>query len=306
MFKIIEKKNKKEKKEENNKKKESKLKNLQKKEHPFLDDLFFLLNFCFLILKLPIEILIYSFKFKPLYPFKKLFFFVKSHFFDKHKEVFILILLNTVIFLLLNVIIFISSFFHLTFFHKIIEFIFISSPSNYYLFNFSFLAHLELKHFLYNMLFLYFFGTLVNYRFNALKLYFLFGFILNILSFFYHYLLFFDPSYRSIGASGVIFAFSAISVIFFPFSFSLMPFLLFIFTQKFFYLPVFEIFKIKEEFSLINTPTKIDHLTHIFGFGLGLAFSLFYFNSFNKFKKMWFIFVVSFFLFLLFYITKIK
>ncbi len=277
------------------------LNKLEKKENPVLDDLFFIFGFLFLILKLPFEIIYYTIKKQPLLPFKNLLKYVKNHLIDKHKEVFILLSINTLVFLSFYFLGIFARIFNVGITNKLLQIwylIFTSNSSNYYLFNLSFLAHIELKHFLYNMLFLYFFGILVNYRFNVFKLYFLFGIILNILSFFIHYLLFFDPNYSAIGASGVIFAFAAISLIFFPFSISLIPTLLFILTQGFPYIPLFEVFNIKTEFLSLFYKDDIDHLTHILGFGLGVVFSYFHLNKLGKIKKIWLFLITMFYLIL--------
>ncbi len=297
MFKILV--VKKEKQKEKNKVSEK----IQKKENPVLDDLFFILGFSVLILKFPFELVYYTIKKQPLLPFKKLVQYIKSHLIDKHKEVFVLLFLNTLVFISFYFIVFFSAFVGLSddVFNNIIdiwELIFTSNPSNFYLFNLSFLAHMEISHFLYNMLFLYFFGILVNYRFNVLKLYFLFGFVLNIIHFLIHYLLFFDPSYSAIGASGIIFAFAAISLVFFPLSISLVPTLIFLLVQEFPYLPLFEIFAIQEEFSSLFSNDSIDHLAHILGFGLGLIFSYFYLNKLSKLKRIWLFLITAVYLLL--------
>ncbi len=254
---------------------------MQFSKNPILDDIMFLIVLLFELMILPLKLIFFIFKGQPRLAFKRLKELLHYHVFKKHKQVFILMFINLIVFLFLN-------------FLRIFPFVFnlallfsTSNSLNFYIFNLSFISHLNLYHLLSNMIWLYYFGSVLSYKHkNLIKLYFWFGFLGNIINAIFHFLGFL-PNRAELGASGVIFAFSALALIEYPFAFNILPFLLcVIFYSSFFYLNAFNILTFIYEFQSIGKIDYISHEAHVIGFTIGLLYEFFHRNKLSKFSKL--------------------
>ena len=276
--------------------KESNIENLDKKkkdkiEHLFLHELFFLIRFFFYLIKTPFLLIFYLFKGKPLYAFNPLKSLISEEI-RNQKAIFTLIALNILVFFLFYFFIFLDILFNSDFFLDLWKLIFISSKENYYLFNLSFLAHFNVKHFLINIIFLYYLAYILNFKgFDVIKLYFVFGFLENLSLFF---LSFFMEIPDNLGASGVISAFLIISLIVYPFAFSifflLLYYLLFFDYFPIYFLNIFNLASILEDVFLIGklrlTEEQIFVFSHFLGYLQGSVYLLiFKYKDLSKLKR---------------------
>ena len=165
------------------------------------------------------------------------------------------------------------------------------------------MAHVDPIHLITNLVFLYYTSYILNSKnLNVVKLYFIFGFLENLLLFI---LSFFIEIPNNLGASGVISAFLIISLIEYPFAFSIFFMFLYYlifsdyFVAYFLSLNIFNFFNIIKEFSSINNLKLIEEqifvFSHFLGYLVGLTYLIvFRFKESNKIKK-----IISLALFLL-------
>ncbi len=264
---------------------ETKEKNETKEEKNItLHEIKFIFLFTFEILILPLKLLFYLLKGDPKEAFGKLKKLLKEEFFQYHKQALILLLINTIVFLLFQI--------PNKFWQNLMGFIFISGPWNLYLFNLSFIAHQEFEHFLGNMLFLYNVAYVLSFRFNVIKLYFIFGFLLNLLIFITSF--FINNLPPSLGASGVISALMIVSIVFYPFGFSLFLFLIYLlFFTPFSYvtIDIFKTFNFASDITSLLTTGIVSNdrvftLDHVYGYFLGLAYVLLKWKELKTINKI--------------------
>ncbi|MEO2154684.1 MAG: hypothetical protein ABGW69_02645 [Nanoarchaeota archaeon] len=229
----------------------------------------------------PFLLIFYSFKGKPFLVFEKLIKIFKEEIDNYHKQAIILVLINAFVFLLYRI----MAYFKLDNYWFLI---FTSNKENFYLFNLNFMAHYQLLHFLINMLFLYNFAYILSHRFNVIKLFFLFGFILNIFDFLTSFFIKMEPS---LGTSGIISAFATLALIYYPFSISILLvsiYFLFFYNYAFSYLLSLKVEFLKDYFNLIKEGpfnNQIFTLAHFWGYLLGIIFAFFHYKELKNVNK---------------------
>ena len=263
----------------------------KKEKNITLHEIKFIFLFTFEILILHLKLLFYLLKGEPKKAFEKLKKLIKEEFFQYHKQALILILINTIVFLLFQI--------PNKFWQSLINLIFVSGPWNFYLINLNFIAHQEFGHFLGNMLFLYNVAYVLSFRFNVIKLYFIFGFLLNLLMFVTSF--FINNLPPSLGASGVISALMIVSIVIYPFGFSLFLFLIYLFFfTPFSYITIdfLKAFNFASDItSLLTTgivsSDRVFTLDHVYGYFLGLAYVLLKWEELKTINKIIFFLLLT-------------
>jgi hypothetical protein len=265
----------------------------QKVHHIFLHEILFLIKLLFYFLITPFLFLFYLFKGNSKEAFKPLENLLKSEI-KIQKEPLVLLVLNLVVFLLYYFFSLLDKLFNTSYFLNLWNLIFVSSSNNYYLFNLSFMAHYELYHLLVNILTLYYTSYILSFKgFKVVRLFFIFGFLINLILFILSFFIKIPPN---LGASGVVFAFLIMAIMEYPFAFSF----LFLILYYLFYHNYFEAFRhsfnIFNLFNILMQSYEVSNLklsekqtfilSHFLGVILGLSYLLiFRFKEYDFIRK---------------------